>query len=117
MEALARQLATEAKVVVRRNGWFSYRWTQILEAGKIPAESFVLKARPLEPESGDRGRQAPFQPVPVEEAVALIAAESPAVVFAPPVQTASGHRKTAPYGKSVSVPLDLGGRPRTNTKK
>src|SRR3546814_10801211 len=56
MEAVARQLATDAKVVVLRNGWFSYRWTQILEAGKIPAESFVLKARPMEPESGERGR-------------------------------------------------------------
>src|SRR3546814_16274996 len=76
MEAVARQLATDAKVVVLRNGWFSYRWTQILEAGKIPAESFVLKARPMEPESGERGRQAPLQPLPVEEDVARIAAEN-----------------------------------------
>src|SRR3546814_7020263 len=67
-------------------------WTQILEAGKIPAESFVLKARPMEPESGERGRQAPFQPVPVEEAVALIAAECPAVVFAPHVAPRSEER-------------------------
>lgn len=85
MEAVARQLAADSKVLVIRNGWFSYRWTQIFEAGKIPAESFVLKARPVE-----RGRQAPFAPVPLEEAVAVIEAERPDVVFAPHVETASG---------------------------
>ena len=97
MEAVARQLAGGKKVLVLRNGWFSYRWTQIFEAGKIPAESFVLKARPVK-----RGHQQPFQPVPVEEAVAVIAAERPAVVFAPHVETASGMILPDGYMKTIA---------------
>ena len=85
MEAVARQFATDAACLVVRNGWFSYRWTQILEAGKIPARSTVLKARPT-----GRGAQSPFVPAPVEEVVATIARERPGVVFAPHVETASG---------------------------
>jgi aspartate aminotransferase-like enzyme len=85
MEAVARQLAGGKKVLVIRNGWFSYRWSQIFAAGNIPAAETVLKARPLA-----AGPQAPFQPVPIEEAVAAIAAQRPDVVFAPHVETASG---------------------------
>ena len=44
MEAVARQFATNKKCLVIRNGWFSYRWTQIFEAGKIPKSTKVLKA-------------------------------------------------------------------------
>ena len=97
MEAVARQLAGGKKVLVLRNGWFSYRWTQIFEAGKIPAESFVLKARPVK-----RGHQQPFQPVPLEEAVAVIAAERPDVVFAPHVETASGMILPDGYMKAIA---------------
>jgi aspartate aminotransferase-like enzyme len=85
MEAVARQLAGGKKVLVIRNGWFSYRWSQIFAAGNIPAAETVLKARPLAATP-----QAPFQPVPIEEAVAAIAAQRPDVVFAPHVETASG---------------------------
>lgn len=85
MEAVARQLAAGAKCLVIRNGWFSYRWTQIFEAGDIPAESIVLKARQVV-----EGNQTPFAPVPIEEAVATIRAERPDVVFAPHVETSSG---------------------------
>lgn len=85
MEAVARQFATDKKVLVIRNGWFSYRWTQIFDMGRIPAESHVLKARRM----GD-GPQAPFAPPPIDEVVAAIRAERPAVVFAPHVETASG---------------------------
>ncbi|GAB4374059.1 MAG: aminotransferase class V-fold PLP-dependent enzyme [Kiloniellaceae bacterium] len=85
MEAVARQLATGKKALVLRNGWFSYRWSQIFEAGHIPAETFVLKARPVAP-----GHQQPFQPVPLEEAVAVIEKEKPDVVFAPHVETSAG---------------------------
>jgi aspartate aminotransferase-like enzyme len=88
MEAVARQLAHGKKVLVIRNGWFSYRWTQIFEAGAIPAESIVLKARQTHSESGER--QQPFKPVPVDEAVSVIEAERPDLVFAPHVETASG---------------------------
>ena len=85
MEAVARQFATGKKCLILRNGWFSYRWTQIVEMGAITAETTVLKARPV---SGER--QAAFTPAPIEEVVATIARERPAIVFAPHVETASG---------------------------
>jgi aspartate aminotransferase-like enzyme len=85
MEAVARQLATGKKCLVIRNGWFSYRWTQIFEMGQIPAEAQVLQARPIEP-----GRQAAFAPPPLDEVVATIQAQKPQLVFAPHVETSSG---------------------------
>jgi len=85
MEAVARQFATGKKALVIRNGWFSYRWTQIFDMGHIPAESTVLKARRV----GD-GPQAPWVPCPVGEVVATIRAKKPDVVFAPHVETAAG---------------------------
>ena len=85
MEAVARQLATGQKTLVLRNGWFSYRWTQIFEMGQIPAESIVLKARPVA-----EGSQAAYAPAPLDEVLATIAAERPQVVFAPHVETSSG---------------------------
>ena len=78
MEAVARQFATGKKVLVIRNGWFSYRWSQIAEMGAIPAETTVLKARMVSPE-----HQAPFAPPPVDEVVATIRRTKPDVVFAP----------------------------------
>jgi len=85
MEAVARQFGTGKNCLVVRNGWFSYRWTQILDMGQIPARSTVLKARPIR-----AGRQAPYAPPPLEEVVATIRSERPDVVFAPHVETASG---------------------------
>jgi aspartate aminotransferase-like enzyme len=85
MEAVARQFATGRKVMVIRNGFFSYRWSQIFEAGSIPSEEIVLKAR-----RQGNSPTAPFAPAPVEEAMARIRAERPAAVFAPHVETASG---------------------------
>jgi aspartate aminotransferase-like enzyme len=85
MEAVARQLATGQKCLVIRNGWFSYRWTQIFEMGDIPAETLVLKARPIE-----AGPQVAFAPPPIEEVLATIRAEKPQLVFAPHVETSSG---------------------------
>lgn len=100
MEAVARQLAHGKKVLVIRNGWFSYRWTQIFEAGAIPAESVVLKAR--QTHSGSGGSQRPFEPVPVEEAVAVIHAERPSVVFAPHVETSAGIMLPDRYVKAIA---------------
>ncbi len=97
MEAVARQFAGGQKVLVIRNGWFSYRWTQIFDMGRIPAESIVLKAR----RTGE-GKQAPWVPAPIHEVVATIAAEKPAVVFAPHVETASGMILPDDYLKAVS---------------
>lgn len=85
MEAVARQLATDQTCLVLRNGWFSYRWSQIFAAGKIPAREIILKAR----QQGS-GAQAPFMPAPLEEVVATIEQEKPTLVFAPHVETASG---------------------------
>jgi aspartate aminotransferase-like enzyme len=85
MEAVARQLATGQKAMVIRNGWFSYRWTQIFEAGSLPEEEIVMKAR----RTGN-APNAPFEPAPIDEVTARIRAESPAVVFAPHVETSSG---------------------------
>jgi aspartate aminotransferase-like enzyme len=85
MESVARQFAHGKHVMVIRNGWFSYRWTQIFDMGSIPATHTVLKARQTA-----TGAQAPWVPCPIEEVTAAIAAEKPALVFAPHVETAAG---------------------------
>ena len=85
MEAVARQFATGNKCLVIRNGFFSFRLSQIFEMGDIPAQSIVLKARPVSAAS-----QSPFTPVPIDEAVAIIKSDKPEVVFAPHVETSSG---------------------------
>ncbi|MDG9930876.1 MULTISPECIES: aminotransferase class V-fold PLP-dependent enzyme [unclassified Pseudomonas] len=97
MEAVARQLATGQKALVLRNGWFSYRWTQIFEMGQIPAESIVLKARPVA-----EGRQTAYAPAPLDEVLATIAAERPQVVFAPHVETSSGMILPDDYLRAVA---------------
>ena len=85
MEAVARQLARGERVMVLRNGFFSYRWSQIFAAGGMPSDEVVMKARR---EGNDA--TAPFAPAPIEEVVAKIKAEAPGLVFAPHVETASG---------------------------
>ena len=85
MEAVARQFAGGESCLVVRNGWFSYRWTQIFEAGNIPARSIVMKARQLSDDP-----QSAFQPAPADEVAARIEQDRPGLVFAPHVETASG---------------------------
>ena len=97
MEAVARQFASDKNVMVLRNGWFSYRWTQIFEMGSIPAKETVLKAR-----RQGSDKQAPFAPAPIEEVVATILREKPAVVFAPHVETASGMILPTAYMRAVA---------------
>ena len=98
MESVARQFATDKKCLVIRNGWFSFRWTQIFDMGKIPAESIVLKAR-----QQASGTQAPFAPPPIEEVVAAIHQHRPDVVFAPHVETSSGMMLPDDYLKAVGA--------------
>ena len=98
MEAVARQFASHKKVLVIRNGWFSFRWTQIFDMGRIPSESIVLKARQI-----GSGPQAPFAPVPIEEVVAAIHQHKPDVVFAPHVETSSGMILPDAYLKAVGA--------------
>ena len=97
MEAVARQFATDRPVLVIRNGWFSFRWTQIFEMGRIPSSCTVIKARPQ-----GSGRQQPFAPAPVGEVVAAIRREKPAVVFAPHVETSAGMVLPDDYLKAVA---------------
>ena len=105
MEAVARQFASDKKCLVIRNGWFSFRWTQIFEAGSIPSESIVLKARQTE-----KGSQAPFAPAPLEDVVSVIHAEKPDMVFAPHVETSSGMILPDAYIRAVSDAVhDVGG--------
>jgi len=97
MESVARQFAHDKHVLVIRNGWFSYRWTQIFDMGRIPASHTVMKARRI----GD-GPQAPWAPAPIDEVVATIAREKPALVFAPHVETAAGMILPDDYLKAVA---------------
>jgi aspartate aminotransferase-like enzyme len=97
MEAVARQFAAGRKTLVLRNGWFSYRWTQIFEMGRIPAEQMVLKARPVQ-----AGRQAPYAPAPIAEVVAMIRDRHPDLVFAPHVETAAGIMLPDDYLRAVA---------------
>lgn len=85
MEAVARQFARNADVLVVRNGWFSYRWSQIFETGGLTSGATVLKAR----QTGNAS-PSPFAPTPIEEVVATIREQKPDVVFAPHVETSAG---------------------------
>jgi aspartate aminotransferase-like enzyme len=104
MEAVARQFATAEKVMVIRNGWFSYRWSQIFQMGGIPADEIVMMAR----RTGN-APDAPFAPPPVEEVVARIRAERPAVVFAPHVETSAGMILPDDYIRAVTDAVHEGG--------
>jgi aspartate aminotransferase-like enzyme len=98
MEAVARQFATGKRVLVIRNGWFSYRWSQIFEMGAIPGAAQVLKARPM-----GAGPQPPFAPAPIDEVLAAIRASKPDLVFAPHVETSSGMLLPDDYLGSVAA--------------
>lgn len=97
MEAVARQFANNKKCLVIRNGWFSYRWSQILEIGNIASETIVMKAQPVDTEA-----QAALAPAPIEEVVAQIKSEKPDMVFAPHVETSSGLLLPDNYLKQVA---------------
>ena len=97
MEAVARQFANREKVLIVRNGWFSYRWSQIFDAGGLGGGAVVCQAR----RQGD-GPQAPWVPCPASEVAAAIRAERPKVVFAPHVETASGIMLSDDYIRSVA---------------
>jgi len=96
MEAVARQFANNEKCLVLRNGWFSYRWTQIFDLGHISNDITVIKGRQLEDSA-----QGVFAPAPIEEVVAFIKKEKPAVVFAPHVETSAGIILPDDYLKAV----------------
>ncbi len=97
MEAVARQLATDQKVLIIRNGFFSYRWTQIIEKGRITDDVAVVTAH-----IGDSNQQQQFEPIEIETAVAEIKAKKPAIVFAPHVETAAGLMLPDDYIKQLA---------------
>ncbi len=97
MEAVARQFANNQHCLVIRNGWFSYRWTQILDMAELPLSCTVMKARQTHLDS-----QAPFAPAPIDEVVSAIKKEKPAVVFAPHVETSAGIILPTDYLKEVA---------------
>lgn len=85
MEAVARQFGAGAHALVVRNGWFSFRWSQIFDAGNFAEQVSVFKAR----QTGN-GAQTPFAPAPLAGVTAAIKAQKPDVVFAPHVETSAG---------------------------
>jgi aspartate aminotransferase-like enzyme len=84
MEAVARQFG-QGSVLVVRNGWFSYRWSQIFDMGGFAHDVTVVMARQATP-----GARVPFAPPPIEEVVAAIHDKRPQAVFAPHVETSAG---------------------------
>lgn len=104
MEAVARQFATGQKVLVIRNGWFSFRWTQIFEMGNIPSAATVLKAKRI-----GAAPDAAFAPASIDEVVAAIEREKPAAVFAAHVETASGMLLPDDYLRAVGQAVTAAG--------
>ena len=100
MEAVARQFATDKSCLVLRNGWFSFRWSQIFEMGNIPSEEIVLKASRASEDS-----QAPFAPPNIDEVVELIKKKKPHMVFAPHVETSSGIILPDDYIRSIAAAI------------
>ena len=97
MEAAARQFATGKKCLVVRNGWFSFRWTQIFDMGNIPTSHSVHKARPVE-----SGKHPAYAPAPIDEVVAAIRLEKPDVVCAPHIETSAGMMLPDDYIRSLA---------------
>ena len=104
MEAVARQFATDKQCLIIRTGWFSFRWTQIFDMGRIPSGTTVLKASPVA-----QGPQAAFAPPPIEDVVAAIRESKPAVVFAPHVETSSGILLPDDYLRQVAAAVHAEG--------
>jgi aspartate aminotransferase-like enzyme len=113
MEAVARQFATDKHVMVIRNGWFSFRWTEIFDMGghnhTIPSSHTVLKAQPVEPEDPNCPHMQ-YAPYPIDDVVAKVMEERPAVLFAPHVETSTGMILPDDYiRKAAKAVHDVGG--------
>ncbi|MEP3674397.1 aminotransferase class V-fold PLP-dependent enzyme [Sulfitobacter sp.] len=98
MEAVARQFARGNEVLVVRNGWFSYRWSQIIETGGLTANTTVMKAR-----AQGNGTPAPYAPAPIEDVVEAIKTQKRQVVFAPHVETSAGVILPDDYIKAMAA--------------
>ena len=114
MEAVARQFATDQHVMVIRNGWFSFRWTEIFDMGglgkSIPRSHTVLKAVPVNKPEDHKDGHVQFAPYPIDEVVAKIRQERPAVLFAPHVETSTGMMLPDDYIRRVTETMhEVGG--------
>jgi len=98
MEAVARQFARGQRCQVLRNGWFSYRWTQILETANLPADTDVIKAA----RTGD-DENSPFAPMPIDALCNAIRQYKPDVFFAPHVETSAGGILPDDYIRQISA--------------
>lgn len=109
MESVARQFATDQHVMVIRNGWFSFRWTEIFEMGGIPKSHTVLKAQPIAPEDPNCPHMQ-YAPFPIDDVVEKVYEERPAVLFAPHVETSTGMILPDEYIRKASKAVhDVGG--------
>lgn len=109
MEAVARQFATNEHVMVIRNGWFSFRWTEIFDMGgenTIPKSHTVLMAQPIDEDSTN----PQYEPHPIAQVVRKIKEERPAVLFAPHVETSTGMILPDNYIKEAAAAIhEVGG--------
>ena len=96
MEAVARQFGTDEKALIIRNGYFSFRWTEIFEVGRISQKTTVLKA-----EFDPKEENPQLQPPNIDKVVEVIKTEKPTVVFAPQVETSTGVVLPKSYMKAV----------------
>lgn len=102
MEAVARQFAQDKHALVIRNGFFSFRWTQIFEKCGIAKSHTVLNASAVKCCQECGGVKAQYAPPPIEKVVATILEERPGVVFAPHVETSVGMILPDDYIKQVA---------------
>ena len=102
MEAVARQFASNKKCLVLRNGWFSYRWSQIIEMGEITSSISVMKAKTMNSSKEDYGHQSPMEPASIDEVLKQIEMQKPDVVFAPHVETSAGMMLPDEYISAVA---------------
>jgi len=103
MEAVARQFVTGKHAMVIRNGWFSYRWTEIFDMGgenTIPSSHTVLKAQPQP--AADGSDHVQYAPYPIDDLVEKVREERPAAIFAPHVETSTGMMLSDEYIRAAA---------------
>lgn len=101
MEAVARQFTNGQSALVLRNGWFSYRWSQIFEMGNFTSSTTVLMAQRPDSQAASASQQA-FAPAAIEQVIATIENDKPAMVYAPHVETSAGMMLPDSYIKAVA---------------
>ena len=99
MEAVARQFANKEKVLIVRNGWFSFRWSQIL----MPTPAWAVAPWSARRAARAMARRPPGLPVRPRRWPPPSAQKSPRWCFAPHVETSSGIILSDDYIRTVSA--------------